>query len=99
MTARPLLMDSKLVAVVPSEWDLDSTAAEMTTADAATETDYAQFCETYGTSPPMYEGYEFLVGDRELRMTTYTAPHASMRPEWQAEAQYRVNCLRGRAEP
>jgi hypothetical protein len=38
-TARPLLMDFKRVPVVPSEWDLDSTAAEMTTADAATETE------------------------------------------------------------
>jgi hypothetical protein len=47
----------------------------------------------------MWEGYELLAGARELRMTTYAAQHAATRPEWQAEAQYRVDCLRGRAEP
>ncbi|MFF7148673.1 hypothetical protein OHN99_29055 [Streptomyces jietaisiensis] len=43
-------------------------AAEMTTADAATETEYAQFRETYGTYVTEGEGYEFLA--RELRMAT-----------------------------
>jgi hypothetical protein len=52
----------------------------------------------YGTDVTEWEGYELLAGARELRMTTYTAQHASMRPDSQAEAQYRVDCLRGRAE-
>lgn len=77
-TARPLLMDFKRVPVVPSEWDLDSTAAEMTTADAATETEYAQFRETYGTD--VTEVRRIRVPPRELRMATYKAPYEATRP-------------------
>jgi hypothetical protein len=55
-------------------------------------------CEAYGTDATEWEGYELLAGARELRMTTYAAQHAATRPEWRAEAQYRVDCLRGRAE-
>jgi hypothetical protein len=86
-------------SVGPPEWDLVSTAVKMTTTGAVTEAEYAESCEAYGTDVTMWEGYELLAGARELRMTTYAAQHAATRPEWQAEAQYRVDCLRGRAEP
>lgn len=49
--------------------------------------------------PGRLQSYELMAGARELRMTTYAAQHAATRPEWRAEAQYRVDCLRGRAEP
>ncbi|MFI9548703.1 aminoglycoside phosphotransferase family protein [Streptomyces sp. NPDC052016] len=95
----PLLMDFERVSVGPPEWDLVSTAVKMTTTGAVSEAEYAEFCEAYGTDVTEWEGYELLAGARELRMTTYAAQHAATRPEWRAEAQYRVDCLRGRAEP
>ncbi|PJM92005.1 hypothetical protein CG719_30800 [Streptomyces sp. CB01373] len=53
-------------------------AAEMTTADAATETEYAQFRETYGTD--VTEVRRIRVPPRELRMATYKAPYEATRP-------------------
>ncbi|WP_079056140.1 aminoglycoside phosphotransferase family protein [Streptomyces caeruleatus] len=97
--AGPLLMDFERVSVGPPEWDLVSTAVKMTTTSAVTRAEYAEFCTAYGTDVTQWEGYELLAGARELRMTTYAAQHAATRPEWRAEAQYRVDCLRGRAEP
>ncbi|MCX5060194.1 aminoglycoside phosphotransferase family protein [Streptomyces sp. NBC_00201] len=98
-TSGPLLMDFERVSVGPPEWDLVSTALKLTTTGAVSEDEYAEFCEAHGTDVIEWEGYELLAGARELRMTTYAAQHAARRPKWRAEAQYRVDCLRGRAEP
>lgn len=95
----PLLLDFERVSIGPPEWDLVSTAVKMTTTGAVTRAEYEEFCALYGTDVTQWEGYELLAGARELRMTTYAAQHAATRPEWQAEAQYRVDCLRGIAEP
>ncbi|MGW4732620.1 phosphotransferase family protein [Streptomyces shenzhenensis] len=97
--AGPILMDFERASVGPPEWDLVSTAVKLTTTAGVTEAEYAEFCEAYGTDVTEWDGYELLAGARELRMTTYAAQHAATRPEWQAEAQYRVDCLRGRAGP
>lgn len=86
-TARPLLMDFKRVAVVPSECDLDSMAAEMTTANAATETEYAQVRETYGTD--VTEVRRIRVPPRELRMATYKP---RMRPRDRVASRGSVPC-------
>ncbi|MFE7072591.1 aminoglycoside phosphotransferase family protein [Streptomyces sp. NPDC057620] len=93
----PVLLDFERVSVGPPEWDLVSTAVKMTTTGAVSAAEYAQFCGVYGTDVTSWEGYELLAGARELRMTTYAAQHAASRPEWRAEAQYRVDCLRGYA--
>ncbi|ELP66125.1 phosphotransferase family protein [Streptomyces sp. WI04-05B] len=93
----PVLMDFERVSVGPPEWDLVSTALKLTTTGAVTEAEYAEFCDLYGTDVTQWDGYELLAGARELRMTTYAAQYAAERPEWQAEAQYRVDCMRGRA--
>ncbi|MGP4089122.1 phosphotransferase family protein [Streptomyces sp. KR55] len=95
----PLLMDFERVSVGPPEWDLVSTAVKLTTTGAVTEAEYAEFCKAYGTDVTEWDGYELLAGARELRMTTYAAQYAATRPKWRTEAQYRVDCLRGRAEP
>ncbi|MFF4315780.1 phosphotransferase family protein [Streptomyces sp. NPDC001507] len=92
----PVLLDFERVSVGPPEWDLVSTALKLTTTGAVTEAEYAEFCELYGTDVTQWEGYELLAGARELRMTTYAAQYAAAHPEWHAEAQYRVDCLRGR---
>lgn len=95
----PILMDFERASVGPTEWDLVSTAVKLTTTGAVTAAAYAEFCEMYGKDVTQWAGYDLLAGARELRMTTYAAQHAATRPEWQAEAQYRVDCLPGRAQP
>lgn len=96
-TARgPILLDFERVSVGPPEWDLVSTAVKLTTTGAVSAPEYAEFCDLYGVDVTEWEGYELLAGARELRMATYAAQHAATRPEWQEEAQYRVDCLRGR---
>ncbi|MEU1187111.1 aminoglycoside phosphotransferase family protein [Streptomyces sp. NPDC005859] len=95
--AGPLLMDFERASFGPPEWDLVSTAVKLTTTGAVSAEEYAAFCETYGFDVTEWEGYELLAGARELRMATYAAQHAASRPEWRREAQYRIDCLRGRA--
>ncbi|MCX4976471.1 phosphotransferase family protein [Streptomyces sp. NBC_00620] len=97
--AGPILIDFERVSVGPPEWDLVSTAVKMTTTGAVSKAEYAEFCSAYGTDVTQWEGYELLAGARQLRMTSYAAQHAATRLEWQAEAQYRVDCLRGRTAP
>ncbi|MGI5142624.1 phosphotransferase family protein [Streptomyces sp. CA-106110] len=96
-TARgPVLLDFERASIGPPEWDLVSTAVKMTTTGAVTRAEYREFSAVYGTDVTEWEGFGLLAGARELRMATYAAQHAATRPEWQAEAQYRVDCLRGR---
>lgn len=95
----PVLLDFERVSVGPPEWDLVSTAVKLTTTGAVTEDEYGEFCDLYGVDVTQWEGYELFAGARELRMATYAAQHAASRPEWQREAQYRVDCLRGRHGP
>lgn len=97
--AGPLLMDFERVSVGPPEWDLVSTAVKMTTTGAVSAAEYAEFCALYGADVTRWKGYELLADTRELRMATYAAQHAATRPEWRAEAQYRIDCLRGRTAP
>ncbi|MZE80033.1 phosphotransferase [Streptomyces sp. SID5475] len=99
-TARgPILLDFERVSVGPPEWDLVSTAVKLTTTGAVSPPEYAEFCALYGVDVTEREGYELLSSARELRMATYAAQHAATRPEWTKEAQYRVDCLRGRRGP
>ncbi|CAL9411797.1 hypothetical protein SUDANB174_05688 [Streptomyces sp. enrichment culture] len=95
--AGPILMDFERASFGPPEWDLVSTAVKLTTTGAVSAEEYAAFCDAYGTDVTEWEGYDLLAGARELRMATYAAQHAATHPEWRSEAQYRVNCLRGRA--
>ncbi|MEU4659509.1 aminoglycoside phosphotransferase family protein [Streptomyces sp. NPDC023723] len=95
--AGPLLLDFERASFGPPEWDLVSTAVKLTTTGAVSALEYAAFCESYGIDVTQWEGYDLLAGARELRMATYAAQHAATHPEWRHEAQYRVDCLRGRA--
>ncbi len=94
----PVLLDFERASVGPPEWDLVSTAVKLTTTGTVTADEYAEFCALYGADVTTWEGYELLAGARELRMATYAAQHAATHPERRAEAQYRVDCLRGRVE-
>ena len=62
-----------------------------------TDDEYAEFCAAYGSDVTEWAGYELLAEAHELRMTSYAAQHAATHPQWRREAQYRVDCLRGRA--
>lgn len=95
----PVLLDFERASVGPPEWDLVSMAVKVSTTGTVTAAAYAEFCAVYGMDVTKWEGYGLLAGVRELRMTTYAAQYAATRPERQPEAQYRVDCLRGRAEP
>lgn len=94
-----LLMDLERFSFGPPEWDLTSTAVRTRTTGAVTEADYARFCALYGHDVTDWPGYDLLAATRELRLVTYAAQHAGTHPEWRAQAQHRVDCLRGRAGP
>ncbi|MFG2406102.1 phosphotransferase family protein [Streptomyces brevispora] len=94
-----LMMDLERFSVGPPEWDLVSTAVRAKTTGAVTMREYDQFCATYGHDVTEWEGYPILARARELRMTTYAAQHAAGNEEWISQAQYRIDCLRGRSGP
>ncbi|WP_234016898.1 aminoglycoside phosphotransferase family protein [Streptomyces sp. LaPpAH-108] len=94
-----LLMDLARFSAGPPEWDLVSTAVRAKTTGAVTAAEYDAFCDLYGLDVTTWAGYETLAKARELRMATYAAQHAASNPEWKAEAQHRVDCLRGRGGP
>lgn len=94
-----LLMDLERFSTGVPEWDLVSTAVRARTTGAVSEPEYAEFCRLYGHDVTAWEGYDLLARSRELRMVTYAAQHAATNPEWRAQAQHRVDCLRGREGP
>jgi aminoglycoside phosphotransferase (APT) family kinase protein len=91
-----LLMDLERFSAGPPEWDLVSTAVRTWTTGAVSPAEYEAFCSIYGHDVTTWAGYSVLAGARELRMVTYAAQHAAENPRWRAQAQHRVDCLRGR---
>lgn len=91
-----VIMDLERFSLGPPEWDLTSTAVRTRTTGAVTETDYARFCALYGHDVTTWPGYDLLAATRELRLATYAAQHAATHADWHAQAQHRVDCLRGR---
>ncbi|MFJ5635105.1 phosphotransferase family protein [Streptomyces goshikiensis] len=94
-----LLMDLERFSLGPPEWDLVSTAVRTRTTGAVTEDEYAEYCCLYGYDVTEWVGYDLLARARELRMAAYAAQHAASDPSWRAQAQHRVDCLRGRCGP
>ncbi|WP_431952286.1 aminoglycoside phosphotransferase family protein [Actinacidiphila sp. bgisy167] len=90
------LLDLERCTVGPPEWDLVSTAVKLTTTGTVTRGEYTEFCSSYGTDVTTWSGYKTMAEARKLRMTAYVAQHAATNPAWHREAQYRVDCLRGR---
>lgn len=97
--AGPVWLDLERFSIGTPEWDLTSTAAKLTTAGSVTAHEYAAFCAVYGADVTQSDDYPLFAAARELRMATYAAQHAAAHPEWHAEAQHRVSCLRGRNGP
>ncbi|MFJ8980164.1 aminoglycoside phosphotransferase family protein [Streptomyces sp. NPDC102282] len=94
-----LMMDLERFSVGPPEWDLVSTAVRAKTTGAVSMREYDRFCAEYGHDVTAWEGYPILARVRELRMVTYAVQHASSNEEWIRQAQYRIDCLRGRSGP
>ncbi|MEU9337923.1 aminoglycoside phosphotransferase family protein [Streptomyces sp. NPDC048290] len=93
------VLDLERFSLGPPEWDLVSTAVRTFTTGATTTAEYAEFSTAYGQDVTEWDGYPLLAAARELRMTTYAAQHAATDPRWHDQAQYRVDCLRGRHGP
>ncbi|EDY43071.1 MULTISPECIES: aminoglycoside phosphotransferase family protein [unclassified Streptomyces] len=94
-----LMMDLERFSVGPPEWDLVSTAVRAKTTGAVSSGEYDRFCAVYGHDVAAWEGYPILARARELRMVTYAAQHAASNAEWRSQAQFRIDCLRGRSGP
>lgn len=94
-----LMMDLERFSVGPPEWDLVSTAVRAKTTGAVCMREYDRFCAVYGHDVTAWEGYSVLARVRELRMVTYAAQHAAGNEEWISQAQFRIDCLRGRSGP
>ncbi|WP_103501470.1 MULTISPECIES: phosphotransferase family protein [unclassified Streptomyces] len=94
-----LMMDLERFSAGPPEWDLVSTAVRAKTTGAVSSREYDRFCAVYGHDVTAWEGYPILARARELRMVTYAAQHAASNAEWRIQAQYRIDCLRGRSGP
>jgi aminoglycoside phosphotransferase len=91
-----VLLDLERCSIGPPEWDLVSTAIKVTSTGTVSKTEYAEFVEAYGHEVTTWPGFELLRDIRELRITCYGVQQATGRPEFRAEAQRRVDCLRGR---
>lgn len=94
-----LMMDLEHFSIGPPEWDLVSTAVRAKTTGAVSAREYTRFCAVYGYDVTAWEGYPVLARARELRMVTYAAQHAIGNTEWRSQAQFRIDCLRGRSGP
>ncbi|MCF3104853.1 aminoglycoside phosphotransferase family protein [Streptomyces roseoverticillatus] len=93
------LLDLGNTCYGPPEWDLVSTVVKHLTTATVTAAEYEDFCATYGMDVTTWLGYPVLAGIRELRMVTFSLQIADEHPHARAEAQHRVDCLRGRKGP
>ncbi|MFD8847798.1 phosphotransferase family protein [Streptomyces sp. NPDC059604] len=94
-----LLMDLERFSIGPAEWDLVSTAVRSKTTGAVSSSEYGKFCNLYGYDVTVWSNYTLASRIRELRMVAFATRHAASNPEWNNQAQYRVDCIRGRRGP
>ena len=84
-------------SIGPPEWDLISTAIKHSSFEWITERQYELFWRAYGYDVTTWSGFSLLRGIRELPMTCVAVQAAGAKPAHAAQAQLRVNCLRGRS--
>ncbi|MEV6361381.1 phosphotransferase enzyme family protein [Nocardia asteroides] len=92
-------LDLERASVGPPEWDLVSTAIKYSSFGWITAESYGGFCDAYGRDVAEWEGFSLLRDVRELRMTCMAVQAAGADPQHTAQAQHRVDCLRGLAGP
>ncbi|MEV4440720.1 aminoglycoside phosphotransferase family protein [Streptomyces sp. NPDC049577] len=95
----PYLLDFERTALGPPEWDLTSTAVLTDTFSILPAREYEAFCEAYGQDVTVWSGYSPMRDIRELRLATFALQAAGDDPDARTEAQYRINCIRGRQGP
>lgn len=93
------LMDLERCTVGPPEWDLTSTACRLTSFGTLSTALYGEYCDAYGFDVTSWAGFELFRDIRELRVTCFAAYVAESRAELRADAQLRVDSLRGRNGP
>ncbi|WP_446222585.1 phosphotransferase family protein [Nocardia sp. IBHARD005] len=92
-------LDLERASIGPPEWDLTSTAIKHTSFGWITERQYESFWRAYGYDVTTWSGFTLVRDIREFRMTSIAVQAAGSKPEHAAQAQHRVNCLRGRFGP
>ncbi|PZG16541.1 aminoglycoside phosphotransferase [Micromonospora craterilacus] len=95
----PIVLDLERFAYGPPEWDLTSIAVDHLTFDAMPRDAWSRFCTRYGYEVTEWAGYEVLRDARELRKVTFAAQMAAQRPHLEAQARYRLACIRGEHGP
>jgi Ser/Thr protein kinase RdoA (MazF antagonist) len=96
---RIVLLDLERCSIGPHQWDLVSTAVKYATCGLLERADYQRFCDAYGSDVTAWSRFPLLRDIRELRMSCYISQQAADHPAFQHEAQFRVDCLRGRHGP
>lgn len=91
-----LLLDFERTSTGPPEWDLTSTAVAFDTFGTLSADRYARYSKQYGFDVRDWAGYPILQGIRELRLVTFGMQTADQDPEARPQAQYRIDCVRGR---
>ncbi len=92
-------LDLERASVGPPEWDLVSTAIKHSSFGWISAERYRAFCDAYGYDVTTWEGFSLLRDIRELRMTCMAAQAAGLDSNHAAQAQHRVDCLRGTSGP
>ncbi|MFE7720541.1 phosphotransferase enzyme family protein [Nocardia rhizosphaerihabitans] len=92
-------LDLERASVGPPEWDLVSTAIKHSSFRWISAERYGAFCDAYGYDVTAWDGFQLLRDIRELRMTCMAAQAAGSDPKHVAQAQLRVDCLRGVVGP
>lgn len=93
------LMDFERTSLGPPEWDLTSTAITTDTFGTLAPHAYRDFCKAYGHDVTTWQGYPVLRAIRELRLVTFALQTAEDDPTAADQAQYRIDCIRGRNGP
>ncbi|MFE6922019.1 phosphotransferase enzyme family protein [Nocardia sp. NPDC057663] len=89
-------LDLERASVGPPEWDLTSTAIKHSSFGWISMQRYESYWRAYGYDVTTWSGFLVLRDIRELRMTCMAAQAAGSKPAHAAQAQHRVDCLRGR---
>ncbi|MFC8045717.1 phosphotransferase enzyme family protein [Nocardia sp. NPDC057353] len=94
-----LFLDLERTSIGPPEWDLTSTAIKRSSFGWITRKQYVGFAEAYGRDVETWSGFPLLRDIREMRMTCMAVQAAGRDSRRAAQAQLRVDSLRGRRGP
>lgn len=96
-----VLLDLERFSTGPPEWDLIPTLMGHLHHRLVTETEYHDFCHTYGLDVTTWDGCELLLRIRESRSVCWFARQAAQtgNSAIQAEAELRLACIRGERGP